>query len=429
MTYLAALRRFNLNVRLCLISTVIIGLTNFGGIFATILNLYFLRLGFGTQFIGVASFLGSLALVLTCLPINYLDRRFGSRKLLLAGLGINIISSVAVQGAVFVPDNWRSGFTLIFYALNSVGLALYLVCSQPFLAAATAKDVRGHVYSVQAALWPLSGFIGSLLAGFIPGLINQFTGIPLSGPGPYQLTLWISCIISVFAFIVMLPTTQPVPESEPEDEPIKTKSTKPQSTFQFFSGLTPNKIILFLSIIVALQITGEASVRVFMNVYLDKALFMSTLMIGLVLGIGQLIAGIGALLTPLFTARFGNVITYVIFSLAIAACMLPLVFIPTWFGASLGYMTTIMMIQIARPALITIQMESVPIESRASMSAATTMAASFSMGFVGLIGGYWIPLFGYATFFFLCAWLTGLAAFSFWAYIQLPRIQKSQVLS
>jgi hypothetical protein len=39
MTYLTALRRFNLNVRLFLISTAIIGLTTFGGFFATIFNL------------------------------------------------------------------------------------------------------------------------------------------------------------------------------------------------------------------------------------------------------------------------------------------------------------------------------------------------------------------------------------------------------
>jgi predicted MFS family arabinose efflux permease len=220
-----------------------------------------------------------------------------------------------------------------------------------------------------------------------------------------------------------------VPELEPENDPTKVKTPRSSSSTSLFSSLSPNKIILLLSIIVAVQITGEGSVRIFMNVYLDDALSISTLMIGVILGLGQLIAGLGALLTPLFTARFGNAITYVIFSLAISICMLPIIFIPTWYGASLGYMTAIMMIQIARPALITIQMESVPTNYRAPMSAATTMAASLSIGLIGLLGGYMIPHSGYSTFFLICAWLTGLAAVSFWGYINLPQRQKSQAVS
>ena len=424
MTYIAVLRRFNLNVRLFLVGAAIIGLTNFGGIFAALFNLYLLRLGYGTQFIGIVNAIGAFALVATCWPASALERRFGSRNLILAGLVLNIISSVLIQAAVFIPVVWRAEYILVFYALNSIGLALYLVNSQPFLAAATTSAERGHAFSVQAALWPLSGFAGSLLGGMIPGLITRLTGIPLTGPGPYQLTLWISSVFSVFAFVIMLPTRQPPPDSPQytHPNPVQPGIAQRQTTSTLFLGLSPYKIIALLSIVVAVQITGEGSVRAFMNVYLDNALSLPTTWIGLILGLGQLVAGLAALLTPLFTARMGNALTYVLFSLAISLCMLPLIFIPTWYGAGLGFMGTIMMVQIARPALITIQMESISPAYRTPMSAATTMTASLSMGLIGLLGGYMIPSYGYPAFFLIGAWLTALAALGFWLYLRMLRV-------
>jgi len=423
MSYLTALRRFNVNVRLFLIAAAVIGFTNFGGIFAALFNLYMLRLGYGTQFIGTLNAVSSLTLMAFCLPAIALERRFGSRRTILAGLVINIVSSVLIQGAIFIPASWRSAFLLISYGINSVGLAFYLVASQPFLAASTTTLERGHAFSVQAALWPLSGFGGSLLGGMIPGLVNRFTGIPLTSAGPYQIALWISAVISVFALLVMLPTSQPQSDTSEQDQyqENKRRISSSKSRSFIFSGLNPLQIIVLLSLIVTIQVPGEGSIRSFFNVYLDNGLSLPTTWIGLILGFGQLIAGMGALLTPLFTARLGNARTYILFTLATSICMLPLIFLPTWYGASLGYMGTIMMVQIARPALITIQMESVPADYRASMSAVTTIAASLSFGLIGLLGGYMIPSNGYPAFFLLSALFTTLAGAGSWVYLRMQK--------
>jgi predicted MFS family arabinose efflux permease len=55
------------------------------------------------------------------------------------------------------------------------------------------------------------------------------------------------------------------------------------------------------------------------------------------------------------------------------------------------------------------------------------MAASLSMGLIGLLGGYMIPLYGYQTFFLICAWFTGLAAISFRFFMKLPRKRQRHV--
>jgi predicted MFS family arabinose efflux permease len=221
----------------------------------------------------------------------------------------------------------------------------------------------------------------------------------------------------------MLPTQQPAPEPTPSapSPRAKPRAIVPGTSPSRANDPTPIQTIVFLSTIVLFQVTGEATLRMFLNVYMDEALVLPTSVIGLILGIGQLIAGLGALLTPLFTARLGKALTFVLFSLAISLCMLPLIFVPSWYGAGMGYMGAMMMVQIARPALITIQMESVPNTYRALMSAATTMTASVGMGMIGMLGGHMIPSFGYPSFFLVGAWLTALAAIGFWLYNKLIR--------
>ena len=422
MSYFAVIRRFNRNVILFLIAAAIIGFTNFGGIFAAIFNIYLLRLGYDTQFIGSINAVGSIALVAACIPASFLERRLGSRRMILIGLTLFTFSNLFLQGAVFIPAAFRSIYIMTANALNYIGLAVYFVSSQPFLAASTTAMERGHAFSVQAAMWPLSGFIGSLLGGALPGFIARITGIPSIGPGPYQITLWIAAVFSVCALLIMLPTRQPLTEAEVAEIAQNDEVREQKQASSIFLGLTPYQIITLISVIVAVQITSEGALRSFLNVYLDDALSISTSWIGLILGFGQLIAGMGALLTPFFTARLGNAKTYILFTLGISLCMLPLIFIPTWYGAGMSYMGTIMMVQIARPALITIQMESVVPSYRAPMSAITTMAASLSAALISLLGGYMIPTFGYPSFFLVAAWLTALAACGFWLYLRTQQV-------
>ena len=51
--YLAMLRRFERNVRLYLVAGGVLGFTTAGGVFAVLMNLYVLRLGFDIQFVGL----------------------------------------------------------------------------------------------------------------------------------------------------------------------------------------------------------------------------------------------------------------------------------------------------------------------------------------------------------------------------------------
>ena len=52
--YWRALRLFSRDVHFYLITAALIGFTVFGGIYAVLLNLYLLRLGYGPPFVGLS---------------------------------------------------------------------------------------------------------------------------------------------------------------------------------------------------------------------------------------------------------------------------------------------------------------------------------------------------------------------------------------
>jgi len=77
-TYLSAFRLFSRDARLYLMTAALFGFTVFGGIYAVLLNLYLLRLGYGPQFVGLINGTGQLAFAIFCLPAGALGRRWGN---------------------------------------------------------------------------------------------------------------------------------------------------------------------------------------------------------------------------------------------------------------------------------------------------------------------------------------------------------------
>jgi len=74
--YLKALRLFSRNVRLYLITTVLVGFCYYG-IYAVLFNLYLLRLGYGPGFIGLVNAAGWSPVVVFALPAGALGSRWG----------------------------------------------------------------------------------------------------------------------------------------------------------------------------------------------------------------------------------------------------------------------------------------------------------------------------------------------------------------
>ncbi len=167
--YLDALSHFSRNVRLCLIATALLGFNMFGGIFTVLFNLYLLRLGYGPEFVGLANATGAMVFALSSVPAIILGGRLGSRRTMIAGLMLCVVGFGSVPGAAFASQAFHGSLLVAAYSLGLLGISLHIVNVSPFLMSATAPDERNHAFSLNAALLPLSGFAGSLVAGYPPG--------------------------------------------------------------------------------------------------------------------------------------------------------------------------------------------------------------------------------------------------------------------
>jgi MFS family permease len=403
-SYLEKLRLFNRDVRLYLITSAMVGFTVFGGITPVLLNLYLLRLGYGPEFIGIVNAAFPLAITVFSLPAGIMGRRWSVRRMMVAGLCLAGMGCGLLPLAELLPAIWQERWILVSYVIAGIGIALYLVNANPFLMGSTTFEERSHAFSVQAAVWPLAGFAGSLIGGLLPGLFAIVLDVSVDNPAPYRYPLFIAAIALIPAVLAMLATKKKIP-TQTEEIVVEVNPA-------------PYGLIAFMSLVVLLQVAGEGAARSFFNVYLDADLHMPTATIGLLSAMGQILAVPAALVVPLLVARWGKNHIFVLASIGIALSLLPLALIPHWSAAGLGFIGMMALASIARPVITVYQQEVVSPGWQPAMSGATTMAASLSFGMMAFTGGYLISALGYGSLFLSGAGLTTIGALLFWTYFR-----------
>jgi MFS family permease len=398
-TYWNTLKSINRDVRIFLITAVIIGFTVFGGIYSLLLNLYLLRLGYGPEFVGAVNAIGLVALALFSLPAGNLGGRWGVRRAMIGGLTLCVIGYGLLPFAEWTPIAMRSGWLISTFTVAHLGLTLYLVNSNPFLMASTTPHERNHVFSVQSALWPMAGFVGSLIGGLLPGIFAAGFGVTLDSPLPYRYPLMIAAFLLIFAVWVVFKTR----EVEPVNKPGEQQQTSPM----------PVGMIALLALVGFLRVGGEGIGRTFFNVYMDNGLGISTAQIGSLLAVAQLLAVPAALFTPLLAARWGNARVLMWGTFAVAMSLLPLALIPHWIAAAFGFISLIVLVSVTRPVFIVYTQEAVARPWWSTMSGATTMTVGLSWGVTAFGGGYMISSVGYSGLFLTGALLTAAGALLF----------------
>jgi MFS family permease len=400
--YLHRLSRFRRDIWLFLVTPALIGFTIFGGIYTVLFNLYLARLGYDPPFIGAVNASSQLAIAAFALPASWVGSRLGARRAMILGMSIVTLGHILPILAEFVPVHWRATWILSTYLAGGVGMTLYFVNSSPWVMAVTAAGERNHVFSVQAALWPLAGFLGSLLGGVLPVFFARLFGTSLASPLPYRYPLLLAASL-LFIGVVALFATRDRPSS------VSVRQTAMPSR-------APLLIILVMSMVGILRGAGEGAARTFFNLYMDSFLHVSPVTIGAFWAAGQLLSAPAALLTPLLAAAWGNQRSIWTGTLGVAIMLVPFALIPQWAVAGGSFMAMLVLVSLARPAYMVYSQEVIPPGWRGLMSAFTTMSIGLSWAIMAFGGGYMIAWVGYRPLFLSGACLTGLGALLFWSY-------------
>lgn len=391
---------------MCLLSQASLGFSFFG-IYAVLFNLYLLRLGYDLKFIGLANGVGQLCFAVASLLAGLVGRYWGNRRMMILGMSLNLLGFGLLPLIRFNQPVLESIWLTATYSMAWIGLAVLIVNMIPFLMDVTNSAERNHVFALIGAILPLSAFIGSIVAGILPGFFATMLDLSLDEPTPYRYPLLVSAGLFIPGLLVLLATTE-----------VKARHQK-KPTFNINQkqfAAAPIGLISLLTFVMLFMRTGEGAARTFFNVYLDAGLQVSTALIATLSAAGQLLAVPAALTAPFIIARLGLGRTIIFGSLAMACSLLPLALLSHWASAGLGFIGVIVLVSIVVPAFGVYHQEVVPLQWRTTMSGASMVALGLSWALITLGGGYMIMRLGYRSFFLTSAILTAAGGLLLWAY-------------
>ncbi len=408
--YLHTIRLFGRDTRLTFATAALLSFSVFG-VYSVLFNLYVLRLGLGTEFVGLVNASGLLSGALFSLPSGELGRRWGSRNAMVAGLILAVVGYGLVPVAELLPEATRPAWVVSTYFAGCLGaLAAFMVNLTPYLMGVTAPHLHNHAFSLLSAIPMAAAFLGALAGGLLPRPLAAIIGSDPASSGPYGLSLVLAALLLIPAVVAAAGAHDPVRDSRVE-------SHRPGGGGQ----TAPVALMATLAAILFVRACGQGATRVFFNVYLDDGLGTPTALIGTLSAVSQLTAIPAALMVPFFAGRWGNARTYVVAVLGMAASLLPLALWPRWEAAALGYLGSTVFFAMASPSITVFSQSLVSPRWRPTMEGMVMMAVNLGHAGMAFGGGYMVARSGYSTLWLVGAAFMVAGAFLFWAYFRRPR--------
>jgi MFS family permease len=405
--YFNGLRLLGPAVGLYLLTMALVGFVVDGGVFAVLLNLYLLRLGYGPEPIGLVNAAGTLSFALASLPAGALGGRFGSRRMMILGIALTLVGCVLLPLADLLPAGAQLGWLIITYSLLYLGLALFFVNTAPFVMERAAAARRTQIFSLQTALLSFSAFLGSLVGGALPAFFAALIGSDDSRPEPYRYALLVAGVALLPAILaIRAVANEPGAGAAPADSPARPAGAEVMAPII--------GVMALIALVRLLQVAGMAATTTYFNVYLDAELALPTAQVGAIIAAGRLIAVPVALAGPMLAARFGKQAVVIGTTLGSALSILPLALIPHWGAAGLSFIGMVGLSWIRYATSLVFFLELVPPARRGTVSGITEMAGGLCFTLITFGGGYVIALLGYRTLFLWAAAITAVSALVFW---------------
>jgi MFS family permease len=407
LAYWRTLRAFNRSILLYLAVWGLAGFAYFG-ILGVLLNLYLSRLGFDPEFIGVLIGSGQLIWAIFALPAGAIGARIGVRRALIIALAITSSTLALFLLVEAVPETLWRAWLLGWWLLVWIGVSLFTVNGIPYLMSITRPDERNHAFSIQAAVISLMAFVGSVIAGQLPGLFARWSDSTLAHAAPYRYALWLVPGAYLLGLLAMLGT--------------RSTKAEAQAVARTNTSAAPVGLFVFFGLVTFLQAGSEGAIRAFFNLYLDVGLRLPTEQIGTVMGLGQLLPVFVVLATPLFLARWGTKLTLTVATFALSVFLIPLAAFPHWAVASLGFVGMGATIGVLGTSRNIFSQEIVLPQWRTTTSAIATIGLALGWAVTSGVGGYIVPRLGYSGLFFIGAALAFAAAFLLWNHLRLESV-------
>jgi len=287
--YWTVIRHLGTNMRLLLAGAALLGLGN--GIFMTFFNLYLKQGGLGEAFLGRLNSLGTIGSLALAIPAGLLVTRLGSRKSLVLSAAL-IAAFGALQANVLVP-----ALLIVLQIGISASTMLYGATYNPEMMRSTDPEDRQAAFSLAFTVGTVMSVIASAVGGLLPRLFSRFGASAVTG---LRLTLLVGAafILASTAVFVRLrdhrsgggeqaADTAPAAQSEPE-----VASSWKRFAFRYAAV---NVVIGF----------GAGLSIPYLNLYFTDRFNASTVVVGNLFAMSNVVLTVGVLLAPWLVRRAG----------------------------------------------------------------------------------------------------------------------------
>ena len=381
------------------------------GVYNVLLNLFLLRLGYGTEFIGLINAAGLLAFALTSLPAGLLGARISATRLMKMGGVMALLGAIMLPLAEALPAAWRQSWLLSHYVLMLAGFAFFFVNGAPYLMNSVKTGQKTQAFAIKSAALSLAAFAGSLVGGLMPEIIAGASDWTLADTTPFRLTLHLVAIVLALALLLLLQIRPLAPATDALRD-TGAQQANPADRAHWTSSFIA--LVVVMTLIRLFQVAGSATAIVYFNVYMDTRLLVSTGLIGAIAAFGRLIGVPLTLAVPRMVRRWGNVNVVIGVSFATALCLLPLALVEHPLAAAIGFIGISSTMYIRYTAFVVYMLDLVPKVQQSIMSGTGEMAAGFGFATMALGGGIILSFFGFRDLFLLGAALSLIGTLAFW---------------
>ncbi|MBE3574333.1 MAG: MFS transporter [Firmicutes bacterium] len=366
--YWGILRSLQRNAKLYLVYTAFnsIGFS----IFSLVFNLYVHSLGFGADFIGLLNALPSIAVLLLGLPVGMMADRLGYRPFLLAGAVVNIVSSLGLA-----LSGGREALMAFSFLSGLAGVLSWVIGAPMMMAYSTEKD-RVHLFSINFALMMGAGFLGSLVAGWLPEGYARWASVGDTSTAALRAALLAMVASNVAAFLptLFIRDTRRLDDSErPSGSWLSSLPRERADRKLFLQLLLPQAIIGF----------GAGAMVVFFQLFFNLTFHLSTGAIGVLFAFSSVVTALAAVVAPVLSQRWGKVQTVVWTQAASLPFLLILAFSRNLGLVVAAYYVRSALMNMSGPVSMAFSMEKVKPSQRATLTSLQSMLGSLGRGGLG----------------------------------------------
>ena len=386
--YFARIRSFSRNAKLFLLSHASTQICL--GVSSTILNVYFLKMGFSKSYIGTYMAMGTLAAAIAAIPIGVIADRVGRKKSVLWAI---VLTTLAAIGEVAILNPM---FLLGVSFAKGVGSTFKQVVQNPFLMENSTPEERIHLFSVNQALQTVASVFGSGLAGLFP-LLLAFAAQSLGWLEFVEVTQLRMAL--AFSIVFLLISAIPISMiSETNFKPSKRHSVASDLTSIVKDANLRN--LAFYQFLIG---AGAGMTIPFFNVFLSDSLGASAGEISTITMGSRVVLTVAVLMSPWLVRAFGRIKSVLITQLLSIPALLSISFAPgLWIVALLYWFRTALM-NMSSPIATSFAMEIVPSDMRATASSTINMGNSIARSASQILGGFMMDTWGNTSpYYFTC---------------------------